>query len=45
MDFAQEIPPIIYVSNKSEDGFDGEVLADFYRKFPQLTTATDPYTE
>ena len=45
MDFAQEIPPIIYVSNKSEDGFEGEVLADFYRKFPQLTTATDPYTE
>jgi hypothetical protein len=29
-----EIPPIIYVSNKSEDGFEGEVLAEFYAKFP-----------
>lgn len=34
----------MYVSNKSEDGFEGEVLADFYLKFPQLTTAIDPVT-
>jgi GTPase len=34
IDMNQKIPPIIYISNKSEDGFEGEVLADFYKKFP-----------
>jgi len=35
----------LYVANKSEDGFEGEILADFYRKLPQMTTAIDPMTE
>jgi hypothetical protein len=30
----QRVPPIIYLANKAEDGFEGEILADFYRKFP-----------
>lgn len=34
----------MYVSNKAEDGFEGEVLADFYLKFPMMTTAIDPVT-
>ena len=34
INFADKIPPILYISNKSEDGFEGEVLADFYSKFP-----------
>jgi len=40
----QKVPPIIYLANKSEDGFEGEILADFYRKFPQMTIAKDPAT-
>jgi small GTP-binding protein len=39
------VPPIIYLANKAEDGFEGEILADFYRKFPQLTIARDPVTD
>ena len=38
------VPPILYLANKSEDGYEGEILADFYRKFPQITTAIDPTT-
>lgn len=30
------------MANKAEDGYEGEVVAEFYRKFPQITTATDP---
>lgn len=40
----EKIPPIVYVANKSEDGFEGEIMADFFRKFPQLTTAINPVT-
>jgi 50S ribosomal subunit-associated GTPase HflX len=39
-----KIPPILYIANKSEDGYEGEIMADFFRKFPQLTTAIDPVT-
>jgi hypothetical protein len=35
----------LYVANKAEDGFEGEVLEDFFRMFPQLTTALDPATD
>lgn len=33
------------MANKSEDGFEGDILADFYQKFPTMTTAIDPITE
>ena len=32
-----QIPEIIYVANKSENGFEGDILADFYRLFPGIT--------
>ena len=41
---SQRVPPIIYLANKAENGFEGEILAEFYRKFPQMTTARDPVT-
>ena len=41
---ANYIPPILYLANKAEDGFEGDILADFYTKFPQLTTAIDVNT-
>lgn len=28
------IPKILYVANKAEDGFEGDVLGDFFSKFP-----------
>lgn len=39
------MPPIIYIANKAEDGFEGEVLQDFYRKFPRVAATTDPLTQ
>ena len=30
----QKVPPILYIANKAEDGFEGDILSDFYRKFP-----------
>ena len=35
------MPPIVYIANKAEDGYEGDIHADFYRLFPQLTTAVD----
>jgi predicted GTPase len=32
--FVDNLPPIIYVANKSEDGFEGDILADFFKMFP-----------
>ena len=34
IDINRKVPPIIYLANKAENGFEGEILADFYRKFP-----------
>lgn len=31
---AVQVPKIIYVANKAEDGYEGDVLADFFQKFP-----------
>ena len=31
---ASQVPPILYLSNKSEDGFEGDILSDFYMRFP-----------
>jgi predicted GTPase len=33
-----KIPKIIYVANKSEDGDEGDILGDFYMKFPNAAT-------
>lgn len=33
-----KVPPILYVANKSEDGFEGDILGDFYQKFPNAAT-------
>ena len=33
-----KVPKILYVANKSEDGFEGDILGDFYQKFPGSAT-------
>jgi hypothetical protein len=38
------MPPVVYLANKAEDGFEGDIHADFYAKFPQIKTALDPTT-
>ena len=44
IDLSTAMPPIMYVANKAEDGFEGDILADFYKMFPTTTTAIDPAT-
>ena len=44
VELSSKVPPILYLSNKSEDGFEGDILSDFYRRFPEITTAVDPTT-
>ena len=44
IDLSTAIPPILYLANKAEDGFEGDIMADFYSQFPQITTAVDPQT-
>jgi predicted GTPase len=29
-----KVPRILYVANKAEDGYEGDILGDFYQKFP-----------
>lgn len=31
-----KIPDIVYIANKSENGFEGDVLSDFYMMFPHI---------
>jgi predicted GTPase len=31
-----KVPPILYIANKSENNFEGDVLADFYSMFPHV---------
>jgi predicted GTPase len=38
------MPPIVFVANKCEDGFEGDVLSDFYLKFPEAAKLIDPST-
>lgn len=38
-----KIPEILYLANKAEDGYEGDILADFYRHFPHLVHP-DPIT-
>ena len=33
----QKPPKIIYVANKAEDGYEGDIWSDFYHKFPNST--------
>ena len=35
------VPEIIYLANKSENGFEGDLLADFYRMFPHAAQEVD----
>lgn len=44
IDLATAIPPIIYLGNKAEDNFEGDIMADFYKMMPQITTAKDKQT-
>jgi len=30
------MPPILYLANKAEDAFEGDIHADFYLKFPGI---------
>ena len=44
IDLSTAIPPILYLANKAEDGFEGDITSEFYRLFPQITTVTDKQT-
>jgi hypothetical protein len=44
VEFSSKIPPMIFIANKCEDGFEGDVLSDFYAKFPEVTRQVDPLT-
>lgn len=37
------VPKIIFVANKAEDGYEGDILAEFFQKFPHA--ASDPSCE
>jgi hypothetical protein len=30
------VPNVIFVSNKAEEGFEGDILGDFYLNFPDF---------
>jgi GTP-binding protein len=32
-----KVPEIIYLANKSENGFEGDILSDFYRMLPGVS--------
>ena len=36
-----KVPKIIYVANKAEDGYEGDILGEFYQKFPNSATSLD----
>ena len=36
-----KIPEIIYLANKSENGFEGDILSDFYKMFPHAANEFD----
>jgi hypothetical protein len=31
-----KVPEILYLANKSENGFEGDLLSDFYKMFPHI---------
>ena len=36
------MPEILYLANKAEDGYEGDVLTDFYSMFYQARRTDDP---
>ncbi len=36
-----KVPEILYLANKSENGFEGDLLSDFYQMFPNVANETD----
>lgn len=36
-----KIPEIIYLANKAENGFEGDILSDFYKMFTHAATDVD----
>jgi predicted GTPase len=34
MEEGVKVPKILYIANKSEDGYEGDILGEFYLKFP-----------
>lgn len=44
VDFSAKIPPLVFIANKAEDGFEGDVLAEFYSKFPEVAKQVDAVT-
>ena len=36
-----KVPKIIYLANKAEDGYEGDILGDFYAKFPHTAEQED----
>lgn len=32
-----KVPEILFLANKSEDGYEGDMLADFYQMFPHIS--------
>jgi hypothetical protein len=43
-DFSGKIPPLIFIANKCEDGFEGDILSEFYLKFPTTCSMIDEKT-
>lgn len=43
-DFSGKIPPLIFLANKCEDGFEGDILSEFYLKFPATCSMIDEKT-
>ena len=36
-----KVPEILYLANKSENGFEGDLLSDFYQMFPNIENEVD----
>jgi len=37
IDMEMRVPEIIFLANKSEDGYEGDLLGDFYQMFPHIS--------
>ena len=35
------MPQILYIANKAEDGYEGDILGDFFLKFPNSAITED----
>jgi hypothetical protein len=36
-----KVPEILYLANKAENGFEGDILSDFYKMFPHAASELD----